>query len=223
LSSSIATLAEVACGSRAGARVLARQGLRLENALSFLQLPEVAAFAMAIPDRTIILNHLGGLIRVGLYVNWDHEVLATWRSGSAAVADCPKIMTRGGLGMPRMDVDWQNRHGPIGTAALAEAITPVVTCSIEQCGPNRYMCASTVPVDKVAYSYNVLYNTLIQVSTGSLAPAGAAMFYDAAVCLPERRLIGAGGRHGRRERPLLRAMQAHGVRRVGGDARAAGC
>jgi hypothetical protein len=54
-------------------------------------LPELAAFAKAVPDLTIILNHLGGLTRVGPYGHRDDEVLATWRSGIAAVAECPNV------------------------------------------------------------------------------------------------------------------------------------
>src|SRR5437879_2397938 len=50
---------------RAGARVLARMGLSLDTGVCFPQLPELAAFAKAVPDLMIILNHLGGLNRVG--------------------------------------------------------------------------------------------------------------------------------------------------------------
>jgi L-fuconolactonase len=42
---------------RAGARVLARRGLCLENSLYHPQLAELAAFARAVPELTIILNH----------------------------------------------------------------------------------------------------------------------------------------------------------------------
>src|ERR1700693_1090667 len=68
---------------RAGARVLARMGLSLEAWLYFPQLPELAAFAKAVPDLSIILNHIGGLLRVGPYANRDDEVLATRRRGVA--------------------------------------------------------------------------------------------------------------------------------------------
>src|SRR6516162_8619365 len=71
---------------RAGARVLARMGLSLDTGVVFPQLPELADFAKAVPDLTIILNHLGGLTRVGPYGSRDDEVLDTWRSGIAAVA-----------------------------------------------------------------------------------------------------------------------------------------
>src|SRR5712691_5187667 len=63
---------------RAGAKVLARMGLSLDTGVCFPQLPELAEFARTLPDLTIILNHLGGLNRVGPYGNRDDEVLATW-------------------------------------------------------------------------------------------------------------------------------------------------
>ena len=52
---------------RAGAKVLARMGLTLEGWLYHPQLPELAAFAKAVPELTIILNHVGGLNRTGPY------------------------------------------------------------------------------------------------------------------------------------------------------------
>jgi hypothetical protein len=76
---------------RAGARVLARMGLSLDTGVCCPQLPELAAFARAVPDLTIILNHLGGLTRIGPYANRDDEVLATWRNGIAAVVQCPNV------------------------------------------------------------------------------------------------------------------------------------
>jgi L-fuconolactonase len=105
---------------RAGARVLARLGLSFEAWLYFPQLPELAAFAKDVPDLPIILNHIGGLLRVGPYANRDDEVLATWRRGIAAVAACPNVSIKlGGIGMPRTGFDWQcpaeaDRLGRVG-------------------------------------------------------------------------------------------------------------
>jgi L-fuconolactonase len=166
---------------RAGARVLARLGLCLENTLYFPQLPELAAFAKAVPDLTIISNHIGGLMRVGPYANRDTEVLATWRRGIAAVADCPNVVMKlGGIGMPRSGFDWHTRDKPIGSEELAQAMAPFITYCIEQFGPERCMFESNFPVDKVSYSYNVLYNAFKRVSKGYSAPERAAMFHDTA-------------------------------------------
>ena len=95
---------------RAGARVLAGMGLTLEGWLFFHQLPELADFARAVPELTIIVNHIGGLLGTGPYANRDDEVLPIWRSGVAAVATCPNVYIKlGGIGMPRTGFDWHTR------------------------------------------------------------------------------------------------------------------
>ena len=167
---------------RSGARVLARMGFSLEGWMYFPQLPELADFARAVPDLTIILNHIGGLLRFGPYANRDDEVLATWRSGIAAVASCPNInMKLGGIGMPRTGFDWHVRDVPIGSEELAESMAPFMSYCIEQFGPDRCMFESNFPVDKVAYSYNVMYNAFKRLSKGYSAAERAAMFHDTAV------------------------------------------
>ena len=166
---------------RAGARVLARMGLSLEGWLYFPQLPELADFAKALPDLTIILNHIGGLLRVGPYASRDNEVLATWRSGIAAVADCPNVTIKlGGIGMPRTGFDWHARTKPIGSEELAEDMGPVMTYCIEQFGPDRCMFESNFPPDKVSFSYNVMYNAFKRLSKGYSVAERAAMFHDTA-------------------------------------------
>src|SRR5207249_9769394 len=96
---------------RAGARVLARMGMSLEAWLFFPQLPELADFARAVPELTIILTHIGGLRRTGPYGGKDDEVLAVWRRGIAAVAACPNVSVKlGGIGMPRTGFDWHARE-----------------------------------------------------------------------------------------------------------------
>jgi len=166
---------------RAGARVLARMGLCLETGVMFPQLPELADFAKTVPDLTIILNHIGGLMRTGPYGNRDEEVMATWRSGIAAVAACPNVIIKlGGIGMPRYGFDWHTRDQPIGSEELAESMAPFMNYCVEQFGPSRSMFESNFPVDKVAYSYNVMYNAFKRLSKGHSANERAEMFHDTA-------------------------------------------
>jgi predicted TIM-barrel fold metal-dependent hydrolase len=161
--------------------VLARLGLSLEGWLYFPQLPELADFARAVPDLSIILNHIGGLMRVGPYANRDDEVLATWRRGIAAVAQCSNITIKlGGMGMPRTGFDWHTRNAPIGSEELAASMAPFMTYCIEQFGPNRCMFESNFPVDKVSFSYNVMYNAFKLLSRHYSAAERAAMFHDTA-------------------------------------------
>jgi L-fuconolactonase len=167
---------------RAGARVLARMGLSLDTGVVFPQLPELADFAKAVPDLTIVLNHLGGLNRVGPYGNRDDEVLATWRSGIAAVAACPNVNLKlGGIGMPRLGFDWYNRAKPIGSEELAGSMAPLMAYCIEQFGANRCMFESNFPVDKVSFSHHVLFNAFKRFSKSYSAADRAALFHGTAV------------------------------------------
>ena len=68
---------------RTGARVLARMGLSLDMMLSFPQLTEFAEFAPAVPESPIIINHMRGVSRSGIYANLDDEVIPAWPEGSA--------------------------------------------------------------------------------------------------------------------------------------------
>jgi L-fuconolactonase len=167
---------------RAGARVLARMGLSLDTGACFPQLPELAAFAKAVPDLTIILNHLGGLTRTGPFANRDDEVLPAWRRGLATVADCPNINLKlGGIGMPRLGFDWHTRARPIGSEELATSMAPLMTYCIEQFGPERCMFESNFPVDKVSFSHHVLFNAFKRFSKSYSASERAALFHDTAV------------------------------------------
>ena len=165
---------------REGARVLASKGLTLEGWLYFPQLQEMADFARAVPDLTIILNHIGGLIRVGPYAGRD-DVMDTWRQGIAAVAQCPNVVCKlGGIGMPRTGFDWHLRDKPIGSEELASDMAPLINYCIEQFGPSRCMFESNFPVDKVSYSHHILYNAFKRLSAGYSAGERADMFYETA-------------------------------------------
>jgi len=80
-------------------------------------------------------------------------------------------------GVPR---GMQTRNKPIGSEELAEAMAPLLTYCIEQFGPNRCMFESNFPVDKVSFSYNVLYNAFKRLSRGYSAAERAALFHDTA-------------------------------------------
>jgi predicted TIM-barrel fold metal-dependent hydrolase len=168
-------------GYRAGARVLAKMGLTLDNSLYFTQLHELADFARAVPDLTIVLNHIGGLLRVGPYANRDDAVLAEWRRGIADAAQCPNIVIKlGGVGQLRYGFDWHERRVPINSEELAGHLAPLMTYCIEQFGPERCMFESNFPVDKVSYSYVVVYNAFKRLSKDYSASERAAMFHDTA-------------------------------------------
>ena len=149
-------------------------GLSLDTGVCFPQLPELADFARAVPDLTIVLNHLGGLQRVGPYANRDEEVMATWRRGLAAVAQCPNVNLKlGGIGMPRLGFDWHTREKPIGSEELAASMAPIMSYCIEQFGPGRCMFESNFPVDKVSFSHHVFFNACKRCFERAIRPPSA--------------------------------------------------
>jgi predicted TIM-barrel fold metal-dependent hydrolase len=166
---------------RAGARVLARMGCTLEGWCYHPQLQDMAAFARAVPELTIILNHVGGLLREGPYANRDEEIMESWRKGIAAVAACPNVVVKlGGLGMVRCGFDWHTREKPIGSEELARAMAPYLDYCIEKFTPARCMFESNFPVDKVSFSYNVMWNAFKRLSKRFSASERAALFHDTA-------------------------------------------
>jgi predicted TIM-barrel fold metal-dependent hydrolase len=166
---------------RAGARVLAKMGLTLDNSVYHTQLDELGALASAVPELTIVLNHIGGLVRVGPYANRDKEVLADWRRGIAAVAACPNVVLKlGGVGQKRFGFDWLTRAQPVGSEELAQTLAPLMHYCIEKFGPQRCMFESNFPVDKVSYAYTVVFNAFKRLSKDYSPSERAALFHDTA-------------------------------------------
>jgi L-fuconolactonase len=166
---------------RAGAKIVARMGLSLDTICCFPQLPEMIAFARAVPDLPIVMNHLGGLNRTGPFAGKDDEVMVAWKSGMAELAKCPNVVLKlGGHGMPRFGFDWHLRDTPVGSEEMAAQIAPLMSYCIEQFGPDRCMFESNFPVDKVSFSYPVLFNAFKRFSKSYSAAERAAMFHDTA-------------------------------------------
>ena len=167
---------------QAGAKVLSDMGMSFEAWLYFHQLPELLEFAKAVPDLKIILNHIGGLVMDGPYSDKKDEVISIWREGIASVAECPNVVVKlGGIGMPRTGFDRHERKVPIDSEELAESIAPFFDYCIEHFGTDRSMFESNFPVDKVSFSYPVLYNAFKRYSKEFSGSERAAMFHDNAV------------------------------------------
>ena len=131
---------------RAGAKVLGRMGLSLDTICCFPQLPEMVAFARAVPEVTIIMNHLGGLNRTGPFAGKDAEVMAAWRAGMAELAKCPNVFLKlGGHGMPRFGFDWHLRDTPVGSEEMAAQIAPLMSYCIDQFGPEPLHVRKQLP------------------------------------------------------------------------------
>src|SRR5713226_5255575 len=75
---------------------LQNYGLTFEGWVYHPQIAELTDLAKAFPDTTIVFNHLGGPIGVGLYAGRRDQVFAAWKSSVAELARCPNVVAKVG-------------------------------------------------------------------------------------------------------------------------------
>ncbi len=166
---------------REGFACLQTYGLSFDAVLYHTQLPELVDLANAFPEVTIILNHVGRLLGIGPYAGKREAVFEAWQQSIRAVAACPNVVAKvGGLGNPISGFDWHQRAAPPTSSELADTAAPYYLFCIEQFGADRCMFESNFPVDKVSYSYTVLWNALKRLSKDFSTEQRAALFHDTA-------------------------------------------
>jgi predicted TIM-barrel fold metal-dependent hydrolase len=167
---------------RAGARELAGRGLVLDIWVFHHQLDQVAKLARAIPDLSIVLDHIGTPLGMGWYADKRREVREVWRAGLAEVAACPNVVLKlGGLNMHFNGFGWHERSTPPTSDELVLANGPYYREAIGLFGPDRCMFESNFPMDKRACGYGVLWNAHKKIVQGFNPSEKAAMFHDVAV------------------------------------------
>ncbi len=167
---------------RKGFECLGRHGLVFDAWQYYPQLPELKDLAENFPDTAIVVNHTGGILGIGRYKTRHEEVFKEWKANIARLAKCPNVfMKLGGLGMPRCGFDWHERSRPVDSIELAGAFAPYFNFCIEKFGTDRCMFESNFPVDKVSYSYMVLWNAFKRLSGEFSSDEQAALFHDNAV------------------------------------------
>ena len=166
---------------RRGLACLQRYGLSFDAWLYHPQLAELADLARALPEVTIVLDHIGGPVGVGPYAGIRNEVFQTWREGIAAVASCHNVAVKlGGFGSERSGFHWHERAAPPGSAELAQAMLDYIEFCIERFGVHRCMFESNFPVEKRANSYVAVWNAFKLVTRGYSAAERQALFHDTA-------------------------------------------
>lgn len=165
-----------------GARALARAGLVLDIWCYHTQLPLALDLARAVPELTIVLDHVGGPIGVGPFAGKRDGVFAEWRRMIRDLAACPNLRVKlGGLAMQVGGWDFHEAPRPPGSLQLAEAWKPWIETSIEAFGAPRAMFESNFPVDKGMCGYREVWNAFKHLADGASAAEKAALFAGTAV------------------------------------------
>jgi len=156
---------------RAGVSELATVGLSYDAWLFFPQLPELFHLAKANPDTTVIVNHCGGVVRIGQYRDKQAEVFDLWSRNMRELARLPNVHVKlGGLGMRINGFGFEQGERPPSSIELAETWKPWMFTCIEAFGAERCMFESNFPVDKGSYPYSNGWNAFKRLT----ARAGAA-------------------------------------------------
>ena len=162
---------------RAGLAQLAPLGLSFDAWLFFAQLPELIDTARALPDTTFIVDHCGGVVRIGAYENHRTEVFERWSRSMHALAQLPNVQVKlGGLGMRINGFDFHKGELPPSSEQLAAAWMPWVETCIETFGAGRCMFESNFPVDKGSYSYRTGWNAFKRLTVGCSASERQQLF-----------------------------------------------
>lgn len=165
-----------------GARRLARFGLPLDVWAYHTQLPHVIALARAVPQLTLVVDHVGGPLGIGPFAGRHAEVFPEWKQRMLELAALPNVMVKlGGLTMYVTGFDFHLRPKPPGSAELAKTWRPYIETCIEVFGVNRCMFESNFPVDKGMCSYPVLWNALKRLAAGAGAAEKTALFSGTAM------------------------------------------
>ncbi|MBG03623.1 MAG: amidohydrolase [Rhodospirillaceae bacterium] len=162
------------------AGVLARRGLSLDSWLYHPQLDEVAALADAIPDLTIVLNHVGSPILGGPYRGRKDEVFADWRERIRRVGARENVYVKLGALPIRMPDFEGDRSRPPGSEEVAAAWRPWIETCIEAFGPARAMFESNFPVQKRWCSFQVCWNAFKRITTDATDSEKRDLFAGAA-------------------------------------------
>jgi L-fuconolactonase len=165
-----------------GARRLARHGLPLDVWCYHTQLPHVIVLARAVPELTIVVDHVGGPLGIGPFAGRQAEVFPEWKQRMLALAALPNVTVKlGGLTMYVSGFDFHRRAKPPGSEELAQTWRPYIETCMEAFGANRCMFESNFPVDKGMCSYLVLWNALKRLAAGASAEEKTALFAGTAM------------------------------------------
>ncbi len=162
------------------ARVAAR-GLVYDSCHYHVQNPDFADLARAVPQATMVLDHVGSPLGVGPYASRKDEVFADWKKSMLALAACPNVRVKlGGLGMPFSGLGFNNREVPAGSEALAAAWAPFYKTAIDLFGVDRCMFESNFPPDKQSASYATVWNAYKRIASGCSQAELDSLFFGTA-------------------------------------------
>lgn len=160
-----------------GVRRLAALGLSLDAWCFHPQIADVTALARAVPEATIVLNHVGGPLGYGPYAGRTDAVFEAWKPAMADLATCPNVFVKLGGQVMRLGAwTYPSSEPPPTSERMAELWRPWVGTCIELFGPDRCLFESNFPVDKMGTGWVQLWNAFKRLAAGGSPAEKATLF-----------------------------------------------
>jgi predicted TIM-barrel fold metal-dependent hydrolase len=122
------------------------------------QIADLSRFCDAVPELTVVLDHIGSPIGAGLN-DLGKTVFVDWRRAMLDLARRDNVFVKlGGLGMPISRFSWQTGAGPVDMPTFRDDTRRWYLEAIDIFGPDRCMFESNAPADAVSVSYRDLWD-----------------------------------------------------------------
>lgn len=166
---------------RQGLRVLGEMGLSYDAWHYHHQNEDFCDLAESVGDTTLVLDHFGTPLGVGIYRGARDAIFEQWKRDIKRLARCPNVYAKlGGLAMPDNGFGWDRRERPADSDELVRWHKKFYLHTIECFGPERCMFESNFPVDRLSVSYPVLWNAFKKMVADFNEQEKHALFYGTA-------------------------------------------
>ncbi|CAB3809739.1 amidohydrolase family protein [Paraburkholderia fynbosensis] len=171
---------------RQGFRELQQRGYTFDAWLYHTQLPDLISLLNEYPESRLVINHAGGRIGIGRFLESTRETEADWKKRLWELARFPNVYVKlGGLGMPMCGHGFDSFAKPVSSLLLAQVWRPYMDFCIDVFGSERCVFESNFPVDGVSSSYRNVWNAFKRIASGgsedemtALFSGNAATFYS---------------------------------------------
>ncbi len=166
---------------RTGLRDLAARRLTYDTWHYHHQNLDFIDLARSVPECTMVLDHFGTPLGVGVYTHCRDEIFLQWKHAMKELAKCENVYAKlGGLAMPDNGFGWDRADTPPTSDDFIAKQKKYYLHMIECFGPERCMFESNFPVDRLSLNYHVLWNAFKKMVSDFSEEEKHAMFFGTA-------------------------------------------
>ncbi|MCY4358147.1 MAG: amidohydrolase family protein [Gammaproteobacteria bacterium] len=164
-----------------GLRLLGARNLTFDAWHYHHQNRDFLDLARDVPECTLVLDHFGTPLGVGIYQNCRENIFQQWKQDMADLAKCSNVYAKlGGLAMPDNGFGWDQACRPPNSDEFVRRQKQFYLHMIDCFGPERCMFESNFPVDRLSINYPALWNGFKKMTADFTEEEKHALFYGTA-------------------------------------------